>query len=268
MAADAFVAALPMYDWPEVQTANDQFWSHLRDSLRAYGFPAPAGIERDVPASDLWRAPNLVLGQTCGLPLVRDLMQRVSVVGTPAYDIACGAGSYYSVIVVHRDSAIAQLSELMDKRFAYNSRCSQSGYAAPAYHLRDLSAKTPLFSSTLRSGSHRNSIRMVAGHEADVAAIDAVAWRLAERHEPAAADLRVLSTTAPLPGLPMICARRADWSTDRMHLAVVEAMAALEPEVADALLLSGFSPLSNSDYAIIAQRAEIADKISLQSPAS
>ncbi|MDA4843785.1 phosphate/phosphite/phosphonate ABC transporter substrate-binding protein [Hoeflea poritis] len=263
MSATAFVAALPMYDWPEVQTDNDRFWNKLRESLRAHGFPAPDRMQRDVPESDLWQHPDLVLGQTCGLPLVRDLMQKVRVVGTPAYDIACGAGSYYSVMVVHRDSAIEKISDLKGKRFAYNSLCSQSGYAAPAYHLREIAGATPIFSSKVQSGSHRGSIRMVAGNEADVASIDAVAWRLAERHEEAAKELRVLATTEPMPGLPVICARRAEWSNDRMHLAVVEAMAALEPEVAEALLLTGFAPLCDSDYAIIQRHAEIADKVSL-----
>lgn len=263
MAANAFVAALPMYDWPEVQAANDQFWSHLKDSLRDHGFPAPDALERDMPVNDIWRSPNLVLGQTCGLPFVRDLMGQVSVVGTPAYDIECGAGSYFSVIVVRQDSAIASVADLRGTRLAFNSPCSQSGFAALAYHLRELAPSAPVFSSTVQSGSHRNSIRMVAGNEADVASIDAVAWRLAERHEPAAAELRVLAATEPLPGLPMICAQRRDWSTDRMHLAVVEAMAALEPDVADALLLSGLASFGKSDYAIIARRAEIADSISL-----
>ena len=263
MAADGFVATLPMYDWPEVQAANDQYWNCLRDSLRDHGFPAPDRLERDVAATELWRNPGLVLGQTCGLPLVRDLLRHVSVVGTPAYDIDCGAGSYFSVIVVGRDSAYTNIEDLTGSRLAFNSHCSQSGFAALAYHLRNLARDGQVFSSTVQSGSHRGSIRMVAGKEADVAAIDAVAWRLAERHEAAAAELRVLAVTEPLPGLPMICARRGEWSADRMHLAVVEAMAALEPDIADTLLLNGFAQLKSSDYAVIANRAEIAKSVAL-----
>ncbi|WP_419913401.1 phosphate/phosphite/phosphonate ABC transporter substrate-binding protein [Hoeflea sp.] len=263
MDAGAFVATLPMYDWPEVRAANDELWNCLRVSLRDHGFPAPERLERGEPADDLWRSRNLVLGQTCGLPFVRDLMQTVSVVGTPSYEIECGAGSYFSAIVVRNDSDIEDIADLKGRRLAYNSPCSQSGYAGLAYHLRDLAGDAPIFSEKIQSGSHRESVRMIAGDKADVAAIDAVAWRLAQRHEPAASGLRVLALTEPLPGLPMICARNNGWSVDRMHLAVVEAMATLEPDIADALLLNGFAPYSESDYSVIARRAERAQGVAL-----
>ena len=259
-AGGAHIATLPMYDWPEIREATDTFWECLRNSLQSFGFPAPQRLMRDGGDTQLWRHHGLVLGQTCGLPLVSGLTDSVTVVGTPAYDIECGAGCYFSVIVVHKDSPIGEEADLVGTRLAYNGPTSQSGYAALAYHLRTLAGDNPVFAEKFVSGSHRQSLRMVAEGQADVAAIDAVSWQLAQRHEPAALSLRILARTEPTPGLPMICARGAGWSTDKMHIAVIEAMAALDPDASDALLLNGFAQTRLSDYAVIAKRSrEIQD---------
>ncbi|MGN6537639.1 MAG: phosphate ABC transporter substrate-binding protein, partial [Mesorhizobium sp.] len=36
-----FIAALPMYDWPEVRAEVDAQWARLRDALRRRGVDAP-----------------------------------------------------------------------------------------------------------------------------------------------------------------------------------------------------------------------------------
>lgn len=256
-AGDACVASLPMYDWPEIKQANDALWVCLRDSLRTFGFPAPDNLCRKGDACH-WTDPGLVLGQTCGLPFTNRLRQHVSIVGTPAYDIDCGAGCYYSVIVVHRDNEAHDLTDLRGARVAYNSEESLSGYAALCHRLKELTAGERFFGDALRTGSHRASVQTVAEGKAGVAAIDAVSWRLALRHEALARDLRVIEKTDPLPGLPFICARRSEWRVERLHLAVVEAMAALDGRCADALLLTGFAQTDEADYAPIRQRARLA----------
>ena len=38
------VAALPMYDWPEVRAETDALWAAIGDGLRNAGLDAPAGI--------------------------------------------------------------------------------------------------------------------------------------------------------------------------------------------------------------------------------
>ncbi|MDF1777251.1 MAG: PhnD/SsuA/transferrin family substrate-binding protein [Rhizobiaceae bacterium] len=263
------IAALPMYDWPELFSAHDVYWSTLAESLRAFGFPAPPGLTRTMPEELLWRDEQLLLSQTCGLPLVRDLSPCVEVVGTPAYDIACGAGSYFSVIVVRDDSTADRIDDLSGQRLAYNCRNSQSGYAALAYMLRGKAqsgrscSAAQFFSESRCTGSHRASIRDVAAGKSDLAAIDAVSWKLALRHEDAARSLRVLATTPPTPGLPMICAKRPDWPSDHIHMAVVEGMAALDTDTMDALLLTGFAQTTLADYAIIARNHAIAKDFTL-----
>jgi ABC-type phosphate/phosphonate transport system substrate-binding protein len=252
-----------MYDWPEVRNATDALWACLRDSLFSFGFPAPDFLKRGECDTSLWSHPGLVIGQTCGLPLVSGLEDTVSVVGTPAYEIECGAGCYYSVIVVRQDSTIACERDLIGSRLAYNGPMSQSGYGALAYHLRDLCNAGPVFSGKTVSGSHRQSLRLVAEGKAEVASIDAVSWQLALRHEPAANALRVLTHTQATPGLPLVCAKHAGWSVSRMHMAVIEAMAALDPATSEALLLTGFAQTCLSDYAVIARHWKQTHHLSL-----
>lgn len=257
------IAALPMYDWPELEEAHETYWQALRKSLTNYDFPAPQAMHRGTPDGELWQQRGLLLSQTCGLPLVRGLDKFVDVIGTPAYDINCGAGYYYSVIVVRQDYPAANLAELQGSRFTCNGDNSQSGYATLAYALRDLAGSEPYFISRVQSGSHRQSIRNVAAGVADVAAIDAVTWGIALRHEDAAQELRILTTTEPTPGLPMICSKNRGWSTDRLHMAVVEAMATLDETTREMLLLSGFAQTSLEDYALIRQRLEIVKSVSM-----
>ena len=64
------IAALPMYDWPEARAAVDGFWAAVRDRLRARGIDAPEALSREIGLTEGWTHPRLVLGQTCGLPLV------------------------------------------------------------------------------------------------------------------------------------------------------------------------------------------------------
>ncbi|MEP4421807.1 MAG: phosphate ABC transporter substrate-binding protein, partial [Nitratireductor sp.] len=49
----AFIAALPMYDWPECRAETDAQWAAMAGRLRAAGVDAPAQLVRrnaDMPA--------------------------------------------------------------------------------------------------------------------------------------------------------------------------------------------------------------------------
>ncbi len=129
----AFVAALPMYDWPEIRAETDALWAGLRDRLRAAGVEAPETLARrnaDLPAvpggirdatgvviaadpatlppddldfAALWRHPRLLLSQTCWGPMEMGLAPFVEVVGQPSYDaFEGGEGPLYSSAIVMR----------------------------------------------------------------------------------------------------------------------------------------------------------------------
>lgn len=129
-----FVAALPMYDWPEVRVETDALWARVRDALRAQGIDAPEKLARtsaDFPrqwseqASDgaqedpphagsrpvaldlhsLWRHPGLLFAQTCWGPMELGLANHVRVVGQPDYSAyEGGAGELYSSAILMRRS--------------------------------------------------------------------------------------------------------------------------------------------------------------------
>ena len=184
LAGDAVTGAvsLPMYDWPEIREATDAFWLAIRRQLTRPGIEAPDALARSPGPEALWTAPDLLLSQTCGYPYATMLTGKVALVGTPAHGITGAApGNYFSVLVARRTDAPQYLADLSGKRFACNMQHSQSGFAAPVRML----AAAGLSSQPvpLETGAHRASIRAVAEGEADWAAIDAVTWELARRHE-------------------------------------------------------------------------------------
>ncbi|WP_419904341.1 phosphate/phosphite/phosphonate ABC transporter substrate-binding protein [Kiloniella sp.] len=248
------VVSLPMYDWPELQTYNNKFFKVLSQSFSHQGYKAPNALDRTRDRMDVWLDKNLLLSQTCGLPFKTLLKNKVSLVGTPAYGLNCGAGSYYSVIIVHQDSQLKKLEDLKNKTFAYNEKGSQSGYAALLYTLSVIKDAPQFFTSSFQSGSHRQSIQAVAEGKADFAAIDALSWELALRHEPTAQKLRIIAVSEPTPTLPFITALRSPRELDKLHMAVVDAMVALDEETREALLFIGFAPMQVSDYQVIEDR--------------
>ncbi|RMH41413.1 MAG: hypothetical protein D6688_11460, partial [Alphaproteobacteria bacterium] len=187
----------------------------------------------------------LVLAQTCSLPFRLGLHECTRVVGAFDYGLeGCAPGHYRSAVVVRADEPRARLSGFDRARFALNSVTSQSGWAA----LADLMQITGLRAGEFFvSGGHAASARAVAEGLADIAAIDAVTWRLLTRHEPdLAGRLRVLLLTQPGPGLPLVTAATRD--ADALADAVERAVAGIPADVAETLSLRGFARIPAEDY--------------------
>lgn len=215
----AFVAALPMYDWPETRAEIDAEWAALRDALRTCGVDAPERLTRpggDLPA--LWRHPQLLLAQTCWGPMQAGLQGHVKLLGQPDYSAyEGGRGALYSSAILMRKSdagdvdapldgcAILPLDGLRGARFAYNAPDSMSGMLAPERDLQAAGEGVSIFAGMLETGSHRTSALAVAEGRADACALDCRTWAMFRRFEPdAAADLRVAGWTAHRNGLPFI----------------------------------------------------------------
>lgn len=166
LALSEFIAALPMYDWPERRAEVDAEWVTLRDRLRAQGIDAPERLTRrngDLPAvpggirdaagallapdpaalppdeldvATLWRHPQLLLAQTCWGPMeTTGLAAHVRVVGQPDYSaFKGGEGELYRSAIVMRGSEPRPADQFLDRlrglRFAFNERHSMSGYLA------------------------------------------------------------------------------------------------------------------------------------------
>ncbi len=205
------LATLPMYDWPEVWPQNDALWEKTRDALRAEGIKAPERLDRNIGYRESWLSPDLVFGEACGLPYIQELSDKVALIG--AMDLTlkgCPPGHYNSHIIVGAKSGL-EIGDLKGKTFAYNSTCSQSGFAT-------LKALGLTSGKGLASGGHRASIQLVAEGRADFAAIDAHTWKLALMHEPRHIEVRILTSTKPTPAPVYIAALGADVEAYRRAL--------------------------------------------------
>lgn len=206
-------AALPMYDWPETRDQVDAFYAGLRALVP--DLPETlTRVETEEQMHVLWRAPDLVLAQSCWGPMQAGLDAHVHVLAQPRYDdVPGGRGADYRSVIVMRAGATcaAPLSEgaclpqgLAQLRPAINAPDSMSGCLAL---MQDMNAPD-LVQRAYVTGSHRASIRAVAAGRADFAAIDCRSWKYALAHEPAAAALNVTGWTALRPGLPFITSRQ------------------------------------------------------------
>lgn len=254
------VAALPMYDWPEVRDATDALWSAIRAALIQEGIDAPAGLSRDGDAEALWTHPDLVLSQTCGFPYANGLSGKVALIATPSYRLeGVKPGHYFSVLVARRSSLPESLAGLQHRRLAFNMAHSQSGFAAPVRLLAGNGCTS--MPEPLETGAHRASLKAVAAGEADWVAIDAIAWELAKRHEPAAAELVVFATTPETPALPLIASLRLARQAPRIAGAIDTALKRLDPAIKGSLCLSGLIPSNQQDYAPLAAALPVRDAL-------
>ncbi len=234
------IAMLGMYDMPAVQPANNRFWTLIRAHLGA----GPDHLTRSEDFWQIWQSPDLLLAQTCGMPYRTRLHPEVNLVGTPDYGLpGCPPGHYRSVLVVHADAKGDSEADFADGTFAYNEALSQSGWAAPMTHF---AASGVRFGTFLPTGAHANSARAVAQGHADMAALDAMTWRLLQRHDPLAARLRVIAKTPPTPGLPYITARHRDPAP--IAHAVRAAIADIAPADRSALHLLGLADIDKAAY--------------------
>ena len=238
------IASLIMYDRPELAAAHARYWEAIRQGLADRGIDAPTDLSQEGERFSVWNDPGLILSQTCGMPYRLWLHDKVSLVGTPDYGVqGCLPGYYRSAIVVRRDDDREDLQDFKTATFAYNQTHSQSGYAAPFAHLKPYAF---WFENRLEKGLHSNSARAVAEGNADIAALDAVTWRLMERYDDFAGSLRVLAWTEPTPGLPYIAAATAGRALT--FAAVESAIAALEPEDRELLSLRGIVAIPKERY--------------------
>jgi ABC-type phosphate/phosphonate transport system substrate-binding protein len=241
------IASLMMYQRPQLLGAHNRYWALIRQNLKTAAIGSPEQLSQDAEEFFVWKHPDLVLSQTCGMPYRTWLHDQVALVGTPDYGVTdCPPGYYRSALVVRAEDSRQTAEEFRGAVFAYNESFSQSGYAAPYWHLRP---RGVWFENRLHTWQHLASARAVAEGRADIAALDAVTWRLMSQYDAFAAGLRVLEWTAPTPGLPLITARGND--ARAIFDAVKQAIAQLGEADRTALGLKGIVKIDAADYLAI-----------------
>ncbi|WP_261843427.1 phosphate/phosphite/phosphonate ABC transporter substrate-binding protein [Aliamphritea ceti] len=254
------IARLPMYDWPELKFQHEALWQHLAAVLREdlpEEITVPECLLEDGDQVQQWLSESLLVGQTCGLPFAQGLYKHTCLLGSPVYRLEnCSDGEYYSVIVTGADidsdaicfeQSEGAIEEGQGLRAAINARDSQSGYSALLHSL-----SRNALSQLCISGSHRQSIQMLAAGEADVASIDAVSWTLAKRYEPAAKTLKVVGYSQPTPCLPMITGLGVYSAC--ISESLIRGLASLDDALKDDLLLEGLMPRKAEEYLFLSPR--------------
>lgn len=251
--------AFPMYSLHRPDT--DAFLQAISERLAARGMSASVVWPQE-PLLSHWQRDTLLLGQTCGFPLVTQLPD-VQTVGCFHYAApGCDGYRYRSLLVTRRENARQTLADFRGRVVACNSVDSQSGYNALRIMVAPLAERGAFFSSVVLSGSHRQSLVAIAQDKADIAAIDCVTWALLQRHEPALlAGLVVIGLSPLAPGLPLISAKQTPTHT-LVQLREVLSELVSDPRYrarCDALLITGFSPIAREAYSpLLAWRDEAA----------
>ncbi|MTI08470.1 phosphate/phosphite/phosphonate ABC transporter substrate-binding protein [Curvivirga aplysinae] len=243
------LAILPMYDWPEIRSYTDRYYMNLKEAISNAGFAAPDTLLHDQDdLKTIWRSPDLIIAQTCGLPFMRFLQGDVAHLGSPIYNNNCTAGFYNSVIIA-RDTY--ELGELHQMKFGCNGFDSQSGYACMQNHFIEKGYSYLPSEDIIVTGSHRNSINAVYAGEIDYAVIDNVSWKLALNHETATSKVKVIGHTQERASLPYISSLKNKERLDALVGAIQLSIQTLDQDIKDNLFIEGFLANTEDHYQII-----------------
>jgi ABC-type phosphate/phosphonate transport system substrate-binding protein len=242
------VASLAMYPFPQLRPDWDRLWQGVRARLSFAAPPLDWDLSHDVAC----RRDDLLLGQTCGWPLVADLATRVRVVGT--FDCTVdGAvdGTYYSLLVSNRDQPLDDILHQPGLRVVANGEDSLSGWISL---LSVAKAHSVQLENVEWTGAHALSVVALGEGRADLAAIDSVSWTHLDHR-----GLSVVGRGPRIPCLPLVTAWSSpDTVIDELRRA--RAAAASDPVMADScasLRIRGFLGRELADYEGISALAQV-----------
>jgi ABC-type phosphate/phosphonate transport system substrate-binding protein len=188
------IASLAMYPFAHLRPAHERLWDGVRSRL---SFEAPK-LDWEVDHLVACRRDDLLLGQTCGWPLITELASTVRVVGTFDCDVdGASDGTYCSVLVSNSDGSLADLLRRTDLIVAANSPDSLSGWIS----LQSAAAVRGVQLDTVEwTGSHAASVDALREGRVHLAAIDAVSWV----HLGAGNGLSIVGHGPRIPCLPLV----------------------------------------------------------------
>jgi ABC-type phosphate/phosphonate transport system substrate-binding protein len=240
------VASLAMYPFSDVQPAYERLWDAVRSRLSFDAPPLDWEMDPDVAC----RRDDLLLGQTCGWPLVTDLADTVRVVGTFDCDVDGAVdGTYRSVLVSSTDQSLTDILGRDDLMVAANAPGSLSGWIS----LR-AAAGGARFESVEWTGSHAASLEALRDHRVHLAAIDAVS--LAHL---SADGVSIVGHGPRIPCLPLVTSRSSTVAlVDELRRALAEAVS--DPALGDTcetLKIRRFVVRDLADYEGVAELAAL-----------
>lgn len=242
-------AELLMYVAPAaVQQANQEWLARIFERLNL--------TRRNADHLDLhglWLAPELLVTQTCGYPLMTQLRGKVRVIGRPRYELAHSSqGEHCSLLLTRNDNPRTRLADFYDSRGVINGHDSNSGMNLLRERLAPLQRDGRFFASVGISGAHRESLRWLREGRADLAAIDSVTYDyLARFAAEEVAGLRIVTHSAPSPTLPFIGPLHlSDEQAAHIREVMNQALQDL-PHVVETLGIRAVLPASEDDYQVL-----------------
>jgi ABC-type phosphate/phosphonate transport system substrate-binding protein len=194
-----------------------ELWRALLSAVTARaGFNVEV-IEHAPPAAidDLWRRTDMAAVFMCGLPYSRANPQPTLIAApVPSPAEFTGRPEYWSELVVRSDSPHADLESTFGGKLCLTAPNSQSGYAAALQYLMAFDAarnsgagaRSPLYREIAAPAvTPLGAVTAVVSGTADVAPIDAYAYRLLQKHRgDLTSKLRTVARTARTPIPPLV----------------------------------------------------------------
>jgi ABC-type phosphate/phosphonate transport system substrate-binding protein len=194
-----------------------ELWRALLSAVTAQAGLNVEVIEHAPPAclDDLWRRTDMAAVFMCGLPYSRaDPKPTLIAAPVPAAAEFAGLPKYWSELVVRSDSPFYDLESTLGGTICLTAPNSQSGYAAALQYLMAFDAartakagaRSPLYREIAPPAvTPLGAVTAVVSGAADVAPIDAYAYRLLQKYRgDLTSKLRTVALTARTPIPPLV----------------------------------------------------------------
>jgi ABC-type phosphate/phosphonate transport system substrate-binding protein len=246
-------ASLPMYNLPEMRSANARFWEALRGLLIEAGLtdvPETLVFERGPVPPRL--EPEMLFSQTCGYPLETVFKGQAIRLGAPVYDApGCTGATHRAFFVVRADAPARGLEDLRGGVFLLNSPVSNSGMNLPRRALAEIAGGKPFFRTVIETGGHPASLDRLLRGDGDVASIDCVTFAFLQHYRPdVAARFRVIAETPPSPAIPFVTSAATPPAIVSILRDALRCVA-IEPRYTAAragLMIAGIEEMSDAAY--------------------
>ncbi len=200
---------------------------------------------------ETYRDPALLLGQVCGYPYLKKWAATHRPVCVPLFAVdGCEGAQYSSWFITSADSAVTDLASAHGKSVAVNSAGSNSGMNVLRHAVAELCGGEKFFAEVLMSGSHQQSIDLVASGHAQLAAIDAATFSFAISTQPAwQKSIRIIGQSAHTTAPPFV-APVGVFENDHPAItdALNECLRCLDEKHRNTLTLRGFRQVTTTDY--------------------
>lgn len=169
-------------------------------------------------------------GFVCGFPYVLQREQTpptIKLVAAPVMKFSHynNKPKYFSYVIVHKDSKNGSFFDLKGCTYVYNHEISNFGYNMPRARLIELGETDDFFGKVMPSGSHEESIRMVALGMADASAVNSLVLDYEiTKNSDFAGKVKIIEKLGPAGIPPLVASVKTDPDVFRIVQKVVLSM--------------------------------------------